>query len=340
MHLGGVALGTVISLGSAPVLSGVLERIFDGHPLWARWWLAVAVGVAGSVLLCLARSAGDQAGQQQVVASVLLGLLAGASYALYSWVVGRLMGSGIERRAAVGSVFSAGGLLLMPVLLLTGAPLLASVVNTWVGLYLSLVPMFLGYVLFGVGLSRVNASTATTITLLEPAVAAVLAVLIVGEHLGVVGWLGVVLIGLALGVLVYSPRRITAQGRPRGPARSSGGGSNAQPPGRCSNIAFLCTTLADEPGAAGARGVDFWRKNAQQYRGWSPGGAAVRRRGPGGPAEPFGAVPTARAAAAWRNRSGVPDDGAGAYSGLRPAGGPGLPQEHAHPWKRGVPGPL
>ncbi len=223
MHLGGVALGTVISLGSAPVLSGVLERIFDGHPLRARWWLAVAVGVAGSVLLCLARSAGDQAGQQQVVASVLLGLLAGASYALYSWVVGRLMGSGIERRAAVGSVFSAGGLLLMPVLLLTGAPLLASAVNTWVGLYLSLVPMFLGYVLFGVGLSRVNASTATTITLLEPAVAAVLAVLIVGEHLGVVGWLGVVLIGLALGVLVYSPRRITAQGRPRGPARSSGG---------------------------------------------------------------------------------------------------------------------
>lgn len=88
----------------------------------------------------------------------------------------------------MGTVFGLGGALLLPVLLATGAPLLASWTNAAVGTYMALVPMFTGYVLFGWGLTHVRASTATTLTLLEPAVAAVLAVLIVGEHLP--GWGG------------------------------------------------------------------------------------------------------------------------------------------------------
>lgn len=37
-----------------------------------------------------------------------------------------------------------------------------------------LIPMFLGYLLFGFGLKTVNASKATTLTLFEPLVAAIL----------------------------------------------------------------------------------------------------------------------------------------------------------------------
>lgn len=216
MHLGGVALGTVVSLGSAPIVSGLLERIVDGSRLTGRWWMAVALGIAGSALLCLARAGGSGGpGAAMMVASVLLGLVAGASYALYSWAVARLMAHGIARPAAVGSVFSGGGLLLMPVLAATGAPLLAGPLNMAVGLYLCLVPMFLGYVLFGIGLQRVAASTATAVTLLEPAVAALLAVAVVGERVGALGWIGMGLIGLALGVLVARPRRL-----PRLPAEA------------------------------------------------------------------------------------------------------------------------
>lgn len=103
----------------------------------------------------------------------------------------------------MGTVFGLGGALLLPVLLATGAPLLASWTNAAVGTYMALVPMFAGYVLFGWGLTHVRASTATTLTLLEPAVAAVLAVLIVGEHLPGVGWLGVGLVGACLTVLTW-----------------------------------------------------------------------------------------------------------------------------------------
>src|SRR5699024_735837 len=77
----------------------------------------------------------------------------------------RLMGRGVGRAAAMGSVFGLGGLTLLPVLALTGAPLLASPQAFAVGAYMALVPMFLGYVLFGLGLTRISASTATTLTL-------------------------------------------------------------------------------------------------------------------------------------------------------------------------------
>ncbi|MCU1528883.1 MAG: hypothetical protein JWP75_2646, partial [Frondihabitans sp.] len=82
--------------------------------------------------------------------------------------------------------------------------------NTGVGIYLAVIPMFAGYVLFGVGLARVQASTAIVITLVEPIIAALLAVVIVGEHLPLLGWVGAALIVSSLVALtVRLPRRRT-----------------------------------------------------------------------------------------------------------------------------------
>ena len=75
---------------------------------------------------------------------------------------------------------------------------------------MAFVPMFLGYICFGYGLSRVRASTATTLTLIEPVVAAVLAVVIVGERLPALGWIGVGLVVVCLLVLTI-PRGHRAQ---------------------------------------------------------------------------------------------------------------------------------
>lgn len=141
-----------------------------------------------------------------------LGLIAGATYAVYSWVVHRLLNREIGRGAAMGSVFGLGGALLMPVLLLTGVPLIESTQAFSVAAYMALVPMFLGYLLFGYGLMRVSASTATTITLSEPAIATILAVLIVGEQLGLLGWIGLGVIALVLGILALAPTNTQIKG--------------------------------------------------------------------------------------------------------------------------------
>ncbi|NLA29573.1 MAG: EamA family transporter [Propionibacterium sp.] len=207
MHYAGVAIGSVISLASAPLASGLLERIVERKHLGARWKLAAGLGIIGSVLLCVSRFGQDAAVSTKTVTGVVLGLVAGATYATYSWVARQLMQDGISRAASMGIVFGTGGLLLMPVLLATGAPLVSSTQAFAVACYMALVPMFVGYLLFGYGLMRVPASTATTITLIEPAVAAILAVVIVGERLALLGWMGLGILACALMILVITPAR-------------------------------------------------------------------------------------------------------------------------------------
>lgn len=209
MHLSGVAPGTVISIGSAPLASAVIERVADRKQLTRRWMLGALIGVAGAGLLCFAGDSTERPGALAepwaVPAGIVLGLVAGITYALYSWAAHRLIGGGVSSRAAMGAVFGLGGALLMPVLAVTGRPLLESWGNFAAGAYMALVPMFAGYVLFGWGLARVRASTATGLSLMETVVAAVLAVVVVGERLPALGWLGVAMVLASLFAL--TPRQ-------------------------------------------------------------------------------------------------------------------------------------
>lgn len=221
MHLAGVAVGSVVSLASAPLASGLLERIVDGRAL-SRWWmLAVALGVTGSVMLCIAKLDGQTEPAGATLGGILLGLVAGATYAVYSWVAHRLMDDGVSRAASMGAVFGVGGLLLVPVLVVTGAPLVASSEAFAVASYMALVPMFLGYLLFGIGLARVSASTAITITIAEPAVATLLAVVVVGERLTGLGWAGLAVIALVLVLLALAPSTTDAASPVTGSVRAA-----------------------------------------------------------------------------------------------------------------------
>ncbi|MEW5669053.1 EamA family transporter [Pseudomonas putida] len=211
MHLAGVTIGTVVTIGSAPLISAVIERAFDGKPLTGRWAIGATLGIVGTVLLCMAKAEEHT----EVVAEasgirnsfgILLGLVAGATYALYSWTAHRLIQSKISSGAAMGATFGLGGMMLLPVLLVTGAPLLENWTNASVGLYMMLIPMGLGYFLFGKGLARISPSTATTLSLIEPVVAALLAAVVVGEQLPLLGWMGAALIVSCLYVLVQQPQ--------------------------------------------------------------------------------------------------------------------------------------
>jgi len=207
MRLAGVAIGTVVTIGSAPLFSALIELAFDRTPLTRRWMAGALVGVAGIVLLASAKGMpGGPVDGEGVVAGILCGIVGGLTYALYSWVARRLMLRGVPSPAAMGATFGIGGLLLMPVLAATGGPFLASWTNLAVGAYMAVIPMFMGYVAFGFALARISASMAITITLVEPVVAAVLAVAIVGERMQPSGWLGAVLVICCL-VFVTLPVR-------------------------------------------------------------------------------------------------------------------------------------
>lgn len=211
MRLAGVAAGTVVSIGSAPMTAAVIERFADHRKLSGRWALGAAIGVAGVLALAISR-ANDRdlttgPDHAYAVAGIALGLLAGLTYALYSWCAARMMRRSLPSRPVMGSIFGLGGILLLPVLMLTGAPIVASSHNLAVAGYLAVVPMFLGYVLFGKGLAGVTASTATTLSLVEPAAASLIAVTVLSERLPALGWLGMTLLLCSLVVTTVDARQ-------------------------------------------------------------------------------------------------------------------------------------
>jgi len=206
MDLVGVAVGNVVALGSGPVFAALLEWLWERRPLSARWAVSTGLAVLGIGMLGVGKQVDAGAGPLDTVAGVGLGLLAGLAYALYTYASSRAIGRGQPSRGVMGAMFGLGAVLLLPVLLLTGAPLLQSWNTVGIAAYLAIGPMFVAYLLFGVGLRSIRSSSATTITLLEPVVATVLAVLVVGERLAPVGWLGLALVLAGLTVLVTARR--------------------------------------------------------------------------------------------------------------------------------------
>ncbi|CAL9325539.1 DMT family transporter [Streptomyces sp. SudanB182_2057] len=203
MHLTGIATGTVVTVGSTPAFTKLCEVIGERALPRARWVGASAVSTAGVALVVAGQRhpADGPHGAGETAVGVALGLLAGAAYAVYSYSAGRLIRRGAASRSVMGLMFGLGGLMLVPVLVVTGGPLLSTRSGLLVAGYLALVPMALAYLLFGRGLGHVTASTAATLILVEPVAAAVLSVVVAGEHLDPLGWAGIVLVGVGLLIL-------------------------------------------------------------------------------------------------------------------------------------------
>jgi len=204
MDEAGVAIGNVVALGSGPVFAALFEWIWERRGLSTRWLVSTVIAVCGIVLLSLGRH--EDTGEGSVVLGVGLGLLAGAAYALYTYASTRAIATGHAGRSVMGGMFGVGALALVPVLIATGAPLLQSLQSVGIAGYLAVGPMFVAYLLFGFGLRHLRSSVATTITLIEPLVATLLAVLVVGERLEVIGWLGLALIFIGIAVIVTARR--------------------------------------------------------------------------------------------------------------------------------------
>lgn len=206
MDLAGVAIGNVVSLGSGPLFAALLEWRVARARLSGRWMLSAGIAITGIALLVVGGHGGDSpVDAAGIPAGVVLGLVAGAGYALFTFASGIVIRAGHSGRGTMGAAFGLAAPPLAVVLLVVGAPLLATPASIGIALYLAIGPMFLAYLFFAVGVRALASSTVTVITLLEPLVATLLAVLVVGERLEPLGWVGLALI--LGGVTVLSSAR-------------------------------------------------------------------------------------------------------------------------------------
>lgn len=198
----GVATGTVVTIGSGPVFAGLLSWVFRMGAPTRRWLVSTAGAVAG----CTALSAGGHAAGVEPV-GIALALLSGFGYAAYASVASSLITRGEDSRAVVGVMFGGAGVLMLPVLMAYGPGWMLTGRSASAVLYLGLVTTGLGYVLYGRGLRTTPVAVATTLTLAEPAVASVLGLYVLDEHLGPVALGGLALLVISLLILALPAGR-------------------------------------------------------------------------------------------------------------------------------------
>jgi DME family drug/metabolite transporter len=139
------------------------------------------------------------------VVGVGFALLAGLCYAVYAIAAARLIIAGAPSRAVMAAVFGTGALLLVPVLLGSAPRWLVNPIGLAVAVHLAVVTTAVAYLLYGRGLRSTPVSVAATLSLAEPAVAAMLGLLVLREPLSATSAVGLTLVGLALAVLA-APR--------------------------------------------------------------------------------------------------------------------------------------
>lgn len=190
----GVAVGTMVGIGSSPVLAGALAWLVEHQKPDRRWFAATGLAILGCILLAL--SGGGVTFQ---VIGVFLALAAGAIYATYTLGSKRLLAVQ-QPEAAMAVVFFLGAVLLSPALVFIDLSWLSVPAGWAVALHLGLVATAVSYLLFGRGLQTVPTATAVTLSLAEPLTAGLLGVLLLGEQLAPAAWVGIFLLfgGLAL----------------------------------------------------------------------------------------------------------------------------------------------
>jgi DME family drug/metabolite transporter len=114
----------------------------------------------------------------------------------------------VEPDVAIGSVFGAGMLLLIPLAVRSASEVFASAESIITVAYLGVFTLSVAYILWGFGLHRLTLGVVVVVTLLEPAVASLLGVVVLGEPLTAALLVGVVLVGA--GVTLASRTRPAA----------------------------------------------------------------------------------------------------------------------------------
>ncbi len=183
----GVALGTVLAIGSAPIFSGIIETIRGQRPT-LQWIIATGISILGCILLF--------SGEGQITLDIYGGLLslgAGLSYALYVTASQKLLQQA-SRAHVNGLVFFISAIILAPILFFYDLTWVASASGLLSVLHLGVFTLAAAYTLFAYGLLKLSASKAVTLTLAEPLTAAILGMLVLREELTPMALVGIILI--------------------------------------------------------------------------------------------------------------------------------------------------
>jgi DME family drug/metabolite transporter len=203
----GVAIGTVVALGSAPILAGLLEWALTRRMPSPTWMAATALATLGVVLLGFGGEAAGAGGGGGTDPVGLLGsVAAGASFAVIANAQRRLLDGGWDPFTVVGAMGASSAVIFACLLPFVYVSWLGTTSGLVMALWVGLATISIAYVMFTWGLSGLTAATAATLTLGEPLTATVLGIVVLGERLSALAVIGVVVLAAGLALLAWGSR--------------------------------------------------------------------------------------------------------------------------------------
>ncbi len=203
----GVAVGTVVALGSAPILAGLLEWGLTRRVPSGTWMTATALATVGVVLLGFGGEAAGSGGGGGTDPIGLLGSVgAGATFAVIANVQRRLLDEGWDPFTVVGSMGASSAVMSALVLPFVDLSWLATTAGLVMALWLGIATISIAYVMFTWGLGGLTAATAATLTLGEPLTASILGIVVLGERLSVLAIVGLAILATGLALLAWGSR--------------------------------------------------------------------------------------------------------------------------------------
>jgi DME family drug/metabolite transporter len=194
VSLTSVSLATLVTIGGAPVIVQVAERI-AGRRGGRGAAITTSLAVCGLVLLVGLPAGGF--GYRTMLASAILALIAAGGFATLT-LIGSSPLPGLDDLTMTGFGFSLGGLMLLPLAALHGLGFTPGLTAVSLLVALGIGPTALAYTLYFRGLREASPRTASLLALLEPLTAAILAALILGERLTATGIGGAALLAVAV----------------------------------------------------------------------------------------------------------------------------------------------
>jgi DME family drug/metabolite transporter len=191
----GVAVGTIVGIGSTPILAGPIGYLVRGERPGRRWMIATLLGIIGCALLV---AVGEEINLDPL--GIFLAICAGGSYAVFTTVSKGLI-ENHSPESVMAVTFCIGALFVLPLLYRADLSWLSEPAGKLVILWLGVVTAGVGYTLFAQGLRLVPVATAATLTLAEPLTAGLLGIFYLHEPITIYELVGILLIFAGLAVL-------------------------------------------------------------------------------------------------------------------------------------------
>ena len=191
----GVAVGTMVTIGSGPVVATVVDYFTHRRVPRNMVW-GIVVALCGLVLLVFGSPTDD--GVNLSVLGVASGVCAGACYALYTQLSKHLLDAGWSGAWVMAQSFTVSALLCLTAIAYVPMEWATSTASALTLVYLGVATIAIPYLLYASSLVHLSSAIVVTLTLIEPVTATALGAFVLREEIGIVSWCGagIVLIGL------------------------------------------------------------------------------------------------------------------------------------------------